>query len=284
MKDKASCKTGPEARQSFFVPAQAPFLEIRTTLDSVLPYAEHFHRDFSLGIILDGRTCFLLDGALHVAEKGDMVIISPGRTHSCNPLDGKARSYHMLFIDPAWVWTAVGGAKETSCRFRECGPVVRDFELFEETVSMIECARSSWYDASSALRQLLFKLNKFYGPFRADGENHPDVSPNNWPGWPGIADEYERFPSVTRMAESAGIRRESFSRAVHRKTGLPPVRYLHCLRLERARRMLRRGSTVAEAAVASGYADQSHFHRMFLKFFSVTPGCYRKGGSHSYKK
>lgn len=56
------------------------------------------------------------------------------------------------------------------------------------------------------------------------------------------------------------------------------------MRLEEGRRLLRRGMSIAEAAAASGYVDQSHFHRMFVRFFSVTPGCCQKGESHPYKK
>ena len=83
-------------------------------------------------------------------------------------------------------------------------------------------------------------------------------------------------------ARRAGLRRESFSRAFRRTAGLPPKAWLHCLRLEKARAMLRQGKSIADAALAAGYADQSHFHRMFVKFYSVTPGCYQRGRSHSY--
>ena len=87
---------------------------------------------------------------------------------------------------------------------------------------------------------------------------------------------------VTSLAQRAGLRRESFSRAFRRTAGLPPKAWLHCLRLEKARALLRQGKSIAEAALAVGYADQSHFHRMFVKFYSVTPGCYLRGRSHSY--
>jgi AraC-like DNA-binding protein len=87
---------------------------------------------------------------------------------------------------------------------------------------------------------------------------------------------------VTSLAQRAGLRRESFSRAFRRTAGLPPKAWLHCLRLEKARALLRQGKSITEAALAAGYADQSHFHRMFVKFYSVTPGCYQRGRSHSY--
>lgn len=50
------------ARQYFFVPQRASFLELSTTLDSTLPYVEHVHSAFSLGLILQGKTLFTLGG------------------------------------------------------------------------------------------------------------------------------------------------------------------------------------------------------------------------------
>ncbi len=80
-------------QQTFISPDQYPYLEVRTTLQSTLPYAEHFHSAFSFGLILEGGTCFTLMGQAHEALKGDIAMIAPGLPHSCNPLHGKARSY-----------------------------------------------------------------------------------------------------------------------------------------------------------------------------------------------
>ena len=52
--------------------------------------------------------------------------------------------------------------------------------------------------------------------------------------------------------------------------------------IEKARERLRTGAAIAHLAHDLGFADQSHFHRMFVKFYSVTPGCYQRGRSHSY--
>ena len=43
-------------QQTFTSPEKYPYLEVRTTLQSTLPYAEHFHAAFSFGLILDGGT------------------------------------------------------------------------------------------------------------------------------------------------------------------------------------------------------------------------------------
>jgi len=42
-----------------------------------------------------------------------------------------------------------------------------------------------------------------------------------------------------------------------------------------ARRHLRQGHALAEAAQLAGFADQSHLTRAFLRQFGITPGRYR---------
>jgi len=271
-------------RQHFFVPKNAPFLEVRTTLDSALPYAEHFHSAFSLGLLLAGKTRFSLEGEMYVAEQGDMVLIAPGQAHSCNPVDGVPRSYHMLFIDEAWF----GERMETALRLRGIGvrkPVVKDSVLYAKAVAMVQALDSAGHDVETLLMDVLLTLHERHGCFAPSvGERGFAALRPDGAGLPWSAEENCAAPSVSQLARNAGMRRESFSRAIRRKTGLPPSSYLHCLRLEKGRLLLRQGRSIAEAASASGYVDQSHFHHTFVRFFSATPGCYQKGGSHPYKK
>ncbi len=215
-----------------------------------------------------------------------MVLVAPAQVHSCNPVGGKPRSYHMVFIDAAWFQEHVGSRLGISGGLEPCKPVIRDAGLFAEFLAFVEAQGSTGSDTANTLIHLFLKLNERHACFAPVVEGKKIAAlPSDASAWAHLLEEHEtRVPSVSWLANIAGIRRESFSRSVRRKTGLPPSAYLHCLRLEKGRRMLRQGKAIAEAALASGYVDQSHFHRAFVKYFSVTPGCYRKGASQTYKK
>ncbi|CAK7034295.1 MAG: HTH-type transcriptional activator RhaR [Desulfovibrio sp.] len=277
----------PATQQSFTIPGPSPLLEIRTTIGSVLPYAEHFHSSFSFGLILDGRTCFSLGKEKQVAETGDIVLVAPDLVHSCNPV-GEARSYRMAHVDAVWFHEYLGMELYQECGLRVAVPLIRDAELFAEAYDLLDAACADTAEIGTGLTALLTKMqarHQCFLPAQEALERNAaplaDISTTDSSMMERIL---EGDYSVSELAHSAGVRRESFSRSFHRATGLPPSHYLHCLRLEHGRRLLREGCSVAEAAIASGYVDQSHFHRMFVRYCSVTPGCYRRKQSHPYKK
>ncbi len=273
----------PVICQRFAVPGCPPFVEIRTTLNSALPYAEHFHSSFSLGLVLAGRTCLSLGEVKHVAEAGDIVLIAPGQAHSCNPVGGQGRSYRMAHIDSTWFSLYVGKALNMENGLSVCKPVVRDATLFAEAGALVGAAVAGRAGVSRSLSAWFILMQRLHGCF-SSAAKPKGGGVSSFFASPGQEQLVEAHSPVAALAGAAGMRRESFSRSFRRAAGLPPSCYLHCLRLEQGRQMLREGKSIAEAAAASGYADQSHFHRMFVKYFSVTPGCYRKNRSHPYKK
>lgn len=284
----------PATQQTFTSPDKYPYLEVRTALQSTLPYAEHFHSTFSFGLILEGGTCFTLMGEPHKALKGDIALIAPGMAHSCNPLDGKARSYHMAYLDAAWFVQHICRPLGIAEMYTVMQPVVRDPALFQQGLAALEAFCRGEDGAESLFVDMFTKLQTAYGCLASinQTDRRTSVAAANLlltahyattgkTSLPCQSNAPDHAP-VTSLARRAGLRRESFSRAFRRTAGLPPKAWLHCLRLEKARVLLRQGKSITEAALAAGYADQSHFHRMFVKFYSVTPGCYQRGRSHSY--
>ena len=77
------------------------------------------------------------------------------------------------------------------------------------------------------------------------------------------------------MAEVAGCSRFVAYRAFRGRYGVPPSEYQRLLRLRAARQALAGGAAVADAAAASGFADQAHLTRWFRRCYGITPGAYR---------
>jgi len=79
--------------------------------------------------------------------------------------------------------------------------------------------------------------------------------------------------SLGDLARTAGVSRYHFARQFRLRTGESPMGYLLRLRVERAKELLAlSGTRIAEIALTLGFADQSHFTRIFRRFVGVTPG------------
>lgn len=259
--------------QSFFSTPDLGFLEIRTTLGSSTPYATHFHQAFSIGVILAGGTVFTCKGEECAVTAGDLVLIEAGSPHSCNPLAGRPRSYHMLYLNQDWCLKQAGfeSSVAVDATLLPKQRVLRDERLYRELVGLIERLRGGDTRAAQDFGAMLGRLLREHC---AAGEPSGRIS--------GALDgDFATEPGRLKVAETArfsGCSRENFIRSFRRKTGMTPGSYNHAARLEAARRMLRAGAGIAETALAVGYADQSHFHRMFVKYFAATPRQYRRGG------
>jgi AraC-like DNA-binding protein len=79
------------------------------------------------------------------------------------------------------------------------------------------------------------------------------------------------------LAAIADLSPKHFARAFRQSTGIPPHRWLIERRIDRAKALLLSADlSLAEIALACGFADQSHFTAAFRKLAGLTPGGYRQ--------
>ncbi len=83
--------------------------------------------------------------------------------------------------------------------------------------------------------------------------------------------------SILDVSRACNLSRGYFIRAFRETTGVTPYQWLLNERIARARELLR-GSQVSlsEVAISCGFADQSHFTRVFTNVVGTTPGHWRR--------
>jgi AraC-like DNA-binding protein len=87
----------------------------------------------------------------------------------------------------------------------------------------------------------------------------------------------ERKVELADLAARANLSRCHFTHAFKQALGCTPHRYVTSRRLEKAKQLLLESSfSTAEIALATGFADQSHFSRHFRAFFGASPVAYRR--------
>jgi len=89
--------------------------------------------------------------------------------------------------------------------------------------------------------------------------------------------EYAEALSVKDIAARVGVHPVHLARTFRAHMGCSPGDFLQDLRVQRAAMLLKNTNLgAAEIALATGFADQSHFTKQFRRAFTVPPGKYRR--------
>nr|WP_275945434.1 AraC family transcriptional regulator [Bradyrhizobium sp. BRP22] len=203
----------------------------------------HFHAEDQFTFVTAGRRRFLVGGEVVELAAGQSTLIPAGVAHRSLAEPAGVACFNIYLPAGEYALTAI----------------LRDVERLWHDAT---CAGSCIHPEELALVAQEHRRTAREGVPRPESFIPPD------------ANEIE---SVAQAAEQAGMTREGFSRMFVRRHGMPPHAFWLMVRLNRARELLKAGERIAAAAAETGFADQSHFGRWFLRAFGVTPGCYRSG-------
>lgn len=102
------------------------------------------------------------------------------------------------------------------------------------------------------------------------------------PGWLTqvrdlLHDRFAEPPSLAELAERAAVHPVHVAAAFRRQYGCTIGEFVRRRRIEFAcRQLTTSAATLAEVALAAGFADQSHFSRTFKRLTGLTPAAYRR--------
>jgi len=83
--------------------------------------------------------------------------------------------------------------------------------------------------------------------------------------------------SLQQLAAEFGLSVSHFSRAFRISTGLPPHQWLLRQRVKAAKQLMSvRGLALSEIAISAGFANQSHFTKVFSAHVGVSPAAWRR--------
>jgi AraC-like DNA-binding protein len=250
-----------------------PFVELRSTYSSVQTYKPHFHPQLSFGAVISGETRASCGGRERPLRQGDLVLIPPHVVHSCNPIAGQPRSYHMLYLDEAWCLENV-----SALRGRPLADVsaIRDSGLFAQYLEFVTSLPDmSATDAATYLQRLLTTA--------VDGNRPAALLPQRRQLAERIKqallDSIESPATLDELARVFGCRKETLIRVFRRAFHITPHAFVNNARIERAKRRLKLGEKIAHVAADLGFSDQAQLHRTFVSYTASTPGQYRRARS-----
>lgn len=262
---------------TFYRDEALPFLEAKRCQKNDLAYQKHFHEEYSIGLIDEGETQAWCDGVLWRVERGRMISFPPLILHACQPADDESWKYKMLFIKPEWfahlelndidrlqIPFLLEDGKNEACskllnRIMEalawCGsPLDIETTLIELVHTLLKKHASDLtHEPYGMLEQKYVKRIKEY-----------------------IHANYTDRITLETLEQETGISRYHLIRLFKKSTHMPPHAYQNLLRINYAKKELKNRRSIAEIAMHTGFYDQSHFAKAFVKIVGATPQNYVK--------
>lgn len=243
-------------------------------------FGRHWHDTYGFGFLEHGAHSSA-SGRGHVhAYAGDVITTNPGEVHDGRPLGGPTRRWRILYMDAdvmASITAHCGRPAEITRPVIEdtrlLGALRRLFRRMERWNARRGATAADALACEESLVETCVLLMARHGTVplftEVPGDDVRQVRDR-------LADDPLDPPTLTDMATMTGLSKYQILRRFERAYGLPPHAWLLRQRAERARVLIRDGSSLAAAAAASGFADQSHMTRMFVRQYGFTPGAWRK--------
>ncbi len=227
----------------------------------------HAHPEYQLTLSVKGTGRLTYLAGVAKIPEGCMAIFHPGEPHAIgNGERGAPWQFRVLHVPPRWL--------EGSGRvLLQPAPLLVDAALGEAFDGVWRSVDGSRGAIERALARLAALLVGRPGLEWADRPRSTLVRK----ALSFLAEHIDRPVSMAELADAVGASETQIRRAVLAATGLPPLAWHLQRRILESKHLLVRGDSVAETALATGFADQAHFTRHFTRLVGVGPSRYAGG-------
>lgn len=239
-------------------------------------FPRHTHEEFGIGVIIRGAQKSSSGRGMVEAGAGDTITVNPGEVHDGAPIGDAGRAWRMLYLDPSVIAEAasdISDGKTNSYEF--CWPVMKDAGLAARFQTLFSTVTGERRGSTTPKREELL-----FGLLPDVMLDHRELSqtitiPQSIYRAKDLIDDDPAAPiTLFDLARVSGLSRFQVLRGFVRATGLTAHAYIVQQRINLARRLIAQGCALAEAAAASGFADQSHMTRTFIRKFGISPRAY----------
>lgn len=241
----------------------------------VQPFPNHFHEYYVIGFIEDGERRLSCRNQEYTIAKGDIVLFNPGDNHACVQSDDGTLDYRGFNItQDAMLDLAeeVTGRRELPGFFKN---VIFDEEVICYLYPLHELVMkgSCEFGKEENLLLLISLLIQRYGqPFKSC---IPECREEIEKACNFMEQHFADRIYLDQICRHAGLSKSTLLRAFAKSKGVTPYSYLKNIRIGKAKKLLEQGVPPIEAAMQTGFSDQSHFTNYFNRFIGLSPGLYR---------
>lgn len=242
----------------------------------VQPFPNHFHEHYVIGFVEKGQRVLSCKNKEYSIEKGNIILFNPGDNHACVQSDGGTFDYRGFNISKS---TMLDLAEEVTGKRELPGfskNVIYDEEITCYLRPLHEMVMNgiSDFGKEESLLLLISALIQNYGqPFESCV---PECRQEIEKACEFIRQHLNERIYLDQICHDTGLSKSTLLRAFIKSKGITPYRYLETIRINKAKALLRKGMQPIDAAMQTGFSDQSHFTNYFNRFIGLAPGVYRE--------
>lgn len=239
-------------------------------------FPRHTHEGFGIGVIHRGAQRSSSGRGPVEAGSGDTITVNPGEVHDGAPVGNAGRAWRMLYFEPSVIAEATREISDGKVRSYEfCWPVINNRDVSTRFHRLFAAVtQNPRQEATPQSEELLLDLLPDVMLDHGEFAGARAIPSGIFLAKALIDDDPAAPIALSDLARASGLSRFRVVRGFVRATGLTAHAYIVQRRIDLARRLIIRGRPLAEAATASGFADQSHMTRIFVRRFGISPRVY----------
>ena len=244
---------------------------------SGLAYAPHSHDTYTLALTTHGVQSFNYRGALRHSLPGEVVILHPDELHDGQAGTDSPFAYRAITIDPLDVQQILQG---TSLPFLQ-GGVTNQPHLVQIAINML--AELDRPLETLEQQDLIFAFANTLKQVTTNSIQHTRANYQAIKRVREYIDDLMAIDpcialgiSLDELADISNYSKWQVTRDFRALFGTTPFRYVMFKRLQKAKVLIEQGVPLAQVAVNSGFADQSHLTRQFKQGFGTTPNTWKQ--------
>ena len=220
-------------------------------------YPLHVHEEYCIAMIHRGSETHICRDESHVALPGDLLCVNAEDAHESISVGVEYRSIHVkpALFGPMLFTASIVSDPGLFRRFVDL------YRLLESDVPSIE----KEFELADAVGCLLRRHNS---PIELS-ESRSVRRVRDF-----LRSNFASNTSLSHLASIADLSPFHLVRIFNDQIGVPPHEYQTQVRITNAQRLLRNGYSISDAAIETGFFDQSHFSRNFKRITGLTPGKY----------
>lgn len=241
----------------------------------IQPFPNHFHEYYVIGFVEDGERFLSCKNREYTIKKGNIVLFNPGDNHACVQSDDGTLDYRGINITKE---VMLDLAEEVTGR-REL-PGFSENVIFNEEVicclhplhEMIMKGSCEFGKEENLLLLISLLIGRYSQPFESC---IPECREEIEKACAFMEQHFADRIYLDQICRHVGLSRSTLLRAFTKSKGVTPYSYLENIRIGEAKKLLEQGVPPIEAAMQTGFSDQSHFSNYFNRFIGLAPGLYR---------